>query len=165
MEVILLAATGVSVGTTLATSQTQASAVKARGEFESGQFKTQARISDLQAKSAITRGREVETEEKIKTKKLIGAQRARLSAQGLEIESGTALDIQLETAELGAADALTIKNNAFREATGHRIQAVDYRNRAELAKIGAATQSRNTLLTGGLSAVSEVTRSFAKLTT
>jgi len=158
MQVLLLAATGFAVAETLTSSQQQATAIESQGEFQSSQLLTQARLEDIQAESATTRGRAESDQEKIKTKKLIGAQRAKLAAQGIEVDSGSALDIQLETAELGAVDALTIRNNAFREATGHRIQAIDLRSQSGFTKLASKNKARNTITTGGLNAAREVTR-------
>ena len=161
MEVLLLAATGFTIASTITGSQQQAAAVESQSDFQASRFISQARLEDVEAESAITRGRDEETEARIKTKKLIGAQRARLAAQGIEIDSGSALDIQLETAELGAADALTIRNNAFRESTGHRIQAIDFRNQAEFARLSGKNRARNTLVTGGLNAARDLTRGLS----
>jgi hypothetical protein len=73
-----------------------------------------------------------------------------MGAQGIDLESGSALDIQQETASLGAEEALNIKNNAWREAWGYRSQEADYKARASYAKITGKNTARNTLLTGGL---------------
>lgn len=163
MELLLLTAVGLQVGSGLSGSFSQAAASESAAEFESSQLETQARLSDLNAASAETRGRDDEAEQKRKTKLLIGRQRAALAAQGIEIDSGSALDLQLESAEFGAADALTIKNNAFREATGHRIESIDSRNRAKLAKITGKSKARSSILTGGLTAASDITRGASKL--
>jgi len=165
MEALLLASVGFQVASGLSSSISESSAIKSQGEFQAGQFEFQARLAELQAKSAETRGRDESDEALTKAKLLIGRQRAKLAAQGIEIDSGSALDIQLETAELGAVDSLTIRNNAFREASGYRIQAIDFRNRAAFSRIAASTGARNTLLTGGLTAASDLTRGFAALDT
>jgi hypothetical protein len=58
---------------------------------------------------------------------------------------------------MGELDALTIRNNAAREAWGYRVQATNYRQSASLTKMAAKNQAssiRNqgwtTLLTSGL---------------
>ena len=165
MELLLLASVGFGVAKTVSSSISESKAIEAQTEFQSDRLITEARLSDLKAESAITRGRDDEAEQKRKTKLLIGKQRARLSAQGIEIDSGSALDIQLDAAEFGAADALTIRNNAFREATGHRIEAIDFRNQAEFAKLSGSSRSGSTLLTGGLTAATDLTRGFAAFKT
>ena len=165
MELLLLASVGFSVAKTISSSISESRAIEGQTEFQVNRLITEERLEDLKAESAITRGRDEESEQKIKTKLLIGRQRARLSAQGIEIDSGSALDLQLESAEFGAADALTIRDNAFREATGHRIQAIDFRNQAEFARLSGKNRSGSTLLTGGLTAATELTRGFAALRT
>ena len=165
MQLLLLASVGFGVARTISGGISESQAIEAQTEFQADRLITLARLEDLKAESAVTRGRDAEAEQKIKTKLLIGRQRARLSAQGIEIDSGSALDLQLESAEFGAADALTIRNNAFREATGHRIEAIDFRSQAGFAILSGRNRARSTLLTGGLTAATELTRGFAALKT
>lgn len=158
-EVLLLASiigTGVS-------AINQSKAQKLEGNIRSQQLETNARIGELQAKDAESRGKKDSEEYKKKVKLLIGRQRASFAAQGIDPGTGSALDIQLETAEFGAVDALTIRNNAFREATGHRIEAIDTRSQASFARFSGENRSRNTLITGGLTAARDLSAGTFKL--
>lgn len=150
----------------------QSEALKMQGEYQKQIYEQNTRFAEAQSTDAIRRGdkdaverlrrgnRDVSTIKKNRAQ-TIGAQRASLAAQGLDIESGSAADIQAETAALGAEDmisadeaakldALTIKNNAWREAWGFKVQAFDYSTRGQLALSTSQNQARNTLVTGGL---------------
>jgi hypothetical protein len=63
-----------------------------------------------------------------------GSQRAVLAASGVEVDSGSALDIQEATGREGEQDAAIIMYNAEREAWGYGVQATNYRNAASAAR-------------------------------
>ena len=132
------------------TAKSQAGAVQAQGAYQKQAYNTNARFSDIQAEDAIRRGETEAQKHQRDVKKLVGAQRAALAAQGMDLESGSALDIQLDTATQGAEDAMTIRNNAWRESWGYKVQALNYRTEGEMAAIAAKSTSRQTLFTGAL---------------
>lgn len=139
-----------------ASAYSQSKAQKSEGAYQSQQLETNSRIANLQAEDAIFRGNQDATKHDQQIKKLIGAQRAALGAQGIDINSGSALDVQADTAGQGAIDTQTIRNNAFREAWGYRVQANDYSSQAEFAKLSAANKSKNTILTAGMNIVGDI---------
>lgn len=58
-----------------------------------------------------------------KTAAMIGRQRAVYAAGGLDVNSGSPLDIQSDTAQFGRLNSLTIRNNAARQAYGYEANA------------------------------------------
>ena len=124
----------------------QAQAIRAQGEFQRRQFQFQQRQAELQARDAIQRGQKQELRLRQRGRKLIGAQRTALAAQGIEIGPG----LFQETAALTELDAITIRNNAAREALGLRLGEVELGSRARITEQVARFQARSTLLTGGL---------------
>jgi len=150
MPVLLPALLASTAITTIGQSISSAISTKAMGEAQKATFETNARMAKLQAEDAIKRGDKAAALHAQKVKKLIGAQRAAYAGQGVDISIGSPLDIQEETAELGALDVLTIRNNAYREAWGYRAQALDYTTQGKFASLEAKARARNTLLTGGL---------------
>lgn len=148
----LIAAQGVSAAAGMGNAYSQAQAARAQGAYQKQQLGFNARLSDLAAQDAIRRGQEDAQRHRTATKGLIGSQRASLAAQGIEIDSGSALEIQQDTRALGELDALTIQNNARRQAWGFKVQAQDLRFQGRMAKLGARTQARSTLIAGGMGA-------------
>lgn len=126
-----------------------------QGKAQQSISKANARISELQAKDALKRGHEAEGISRQKTKKLIGSQRAALAAQGIRVDAGSALDIQLEAGDIGELDALTIRNNAAREAFGFMQEASNSSMQGRLAYQAGVNRSIDTLLGGGLRAYDE----------
>jgi hypothetical protein len=107
-----------------------------------------AQVADYQAKDALERGVIAETRSRTTTKRTIGAQRAFFASQGVDVNEGSPADVQANTAYLGELDALTIRNNAAREAWGYRAQAVDYSRRGAVAGFSGDMAATGTLLTG-----------------
>lgn len=111
----------------------------AYASYEQGKYldkvaKVNARMSDQAADDAIARGGIEADEHRKATQQVIGSTRTGFAAAGIDVNSGTAGLIQDDVAALGELDALTIINNAAREAYGYRVQAMDQRQQGKLAK-------------------------------
>lgn len=134
-------------------AQSEAQSIKAEAAFEANQFEFNSRIRERQAEDALKRGHRAATEVRKKTKRVIGAQRAALAAQGIELDDGSALAIQEDTAAVGEVDALTVQNNAWREAWGFKVEAADLKSRAAFTRIGGESRAKSAVVTGGLAAI------------
>lgn len=110
-----------------------------------------AGIAEFQADDAIKRGTVASNRRRVQTRQTIGAQRAELAHQGVDINDvdSSAADVQADAAYLGELDAITIQNNAAREAWGYRMQAQDLTLRGRYAQQTGDMQGVQTLLTGG----------------
>lgn len=118
-----------------------ADATQAQGNYEARLFEQNAGVADLQAADSIARGTLAEQKLRGETRQTVGGQRVGLAAQGIDINSGSAADVQAEAQSIGETDALTTRLNAAREAWGFQTQAQDLRNRAELTRRGASAQA------------------------
>ncbi len=144
----------VTAGMTLASG-----AIGAYGQYSSGKINQRmanlnAEYNELQARDALERGDEEATEMRKTTRQVIGAQRAKQGASGVDVNSGSAVDVQADTAVIGEQDALTIKSNAMREALGYRLGASDYRARGAIERTQSKMAAYGTLLSSGSQAVS-----------
>lgn len=149
------------VGSTLASgvakaggAMAQASALRSQGTVQAGLFDTNSKLAALQADDAERRGNTQAMESMRKTDEIVGAQKSGYAAQGVAVNSGSAADTIGDTKAMGALDMITIKNNAYREAMGYRIQASDYTFRGKMTQAADDNEANNTLLTGGLNALS-----------
>lgn len=136
---------GLIVGNTAmkySSQKKQAKAAKAEANYEAGIHEQNADIADAQARDATERGKTKEGRFRQDVSRLQGSQRARLAAQGIDIDTGSAGYLQSETAVIGEVDALTIRNNAAREAWGFKMQAVDARSKAQLTRMGGGNRAR-----------------------
>lgn len=102
--------------------------MSAAGGFMSGQAAQaaanyRAQVARNNAIYAQQKG-EVEAQAQgMKTGALMGKQRAAFGASGLEMNTGSHIDVQASTAEMGRLDELTILNNAANRALGLNTEA------------------------------------------
>src|ERR1035437_3306157 len=80
-------------------------------------------VAEQNAQYDITSGNAQEQAQRQKTAQIIGMQRSGMAANGVDIGSGTPARIQESQAATGELDALTIRNNAARQAYNYRTQA------------------------------------------
>lgn len=105
-----------------------------------------ATVLDWQANDVQAVAAQNEKLQRIETRRVIGSQRARLGAQGIEIDDGSALDIQVDAARIGELDARTIRANAAMEAWGIRAGATDQRYHGYLMEKEGTTAAIGTIL-------------------
>ena len=130
--------------------------VSAFGEFkQAGQAKKTGafnrRLSTFQAQDALLRGVKEEERYRREIAMVAGQQSAEFGARNVAA-SGTALDILADTAQVGEEDALTIRNNAAREAWGYRMQAKEATRLAKNQATNSYMRAAGTLLTTGAQA-------------
>lgn len=154
---LIAASTALNAVNSATSAYSQSRAMKMQGQYQENQLNFNSKLAELQAEDATIRGNKEADIKRKQTKQVIASQRAALAAQGIEVNEDTALQIQQDTAGLGAEDVQTIKNNAWREAWGYKVQALDYSGQAKYAKNSAKFNSRQTILTGGLSFARDVT--------
>jgi hypothetical protein len=153
---LLVGATALSAGSSIFNASNQASALRMQGDYQQQIAETNARASEELAKGSIERGKTESALVKGRARQLIGTQRTSYAGQGVDVNSGSAINVQDEAFTMGETDALTVKNNAWREAWGYKTQASNLRSQGRIANLTARTQARNTMLTGGLSAVGSI---------
>lgn len=136
---------GVSIGGLLVSSYSSYEA----GQVNEDIAEYNQTIAGYQSRDAIDRGKEREKRFRDDASRLQGSQRAALAAQGIEIDDDSALDLLADTASSIEIDAITIRNNAAREAWGYAVQAQDYGFRGEVAAATGTSQAVSTILTSG----------------
>lgn len=109
-------------------------ATQAAAESQAGIADYNAQVADLQAADATARGQQEENKFRAGVRGIVGSQRAGIAAGNIDVSSGSAVDVQADSAFLGELDALTIRTNAAREAWGFNVQAQDARLRAAVMR-------------------------------
>jgi hypothetical protein len=140
----------------------QSNAYQAQGNYESYLAEVNSKLLGQQFQETIKKGNEESSAYSKKVKGLVGSQRTALAAQGIDIGSGSAADIQKETREMGAEDAMRIKNNAYQEAFGYKVQSINTAAQGRFTSSTAGFNSRQSLLAGGLSAASSFAGSYGE---
>lgn len=147
-----MAATALLGAAALSGAYAQAEATKAQAKYNEQQARSAEMMAKMQADDALERGDSEAARVRKQGKQVVGAQRAMMAAQGLDLSSGTAQDLQTESYLTSADDALRVKNNAYREAWGYKAEGANKRAQARMESIGAKYSARSTLLTGGMQA-------------
>ena len=113
-------------------AQAEAKTAKSVSEFNAAVARNNAIIAERQAAAATQQGELRAAQEQLKGRQLAGLQRATLAANGVVVDSGTALNLVDDTfgqAQLNAANQRAI---AQREALGFSTQASNFESSAQL---------------------------------
>jgi hypothetical protein len=121
------------------------------GREQQKMFERNAEFAEWQAVDALDRGKVNEKRQRQTTEGVIGSQRTSFAAQNVDVNKGSSLDVQADAAYLGELDALTIRNNAAKEAYGYRVGAEDLMLRGKYARREGEMGAINTILGGGSS--------------
>lgn len=138
---------------TIGQAYSQSLALQTQGEYQKQVSEINARLSTLMAEEALARGDRAAGDVVGAGREAAGQARTYAAAQGIKVGVGSAAQIQSAIQEVTDRDAITARNNAWREAWGYRMQAVQATGAGKMAEIAASAASSNTLLTGGLNAL------------
>jgi hypothetical protein len=137
----LLGLTAAKIGSDFIGQRKAAKGAQAQGNYEGDILDQNAAAADLQAADAIARGAESVARSRVAGRSLTGSQRASMASQGIDAGSGSAADVITNDQTLGEFDALTITQNAQREAWGFQVEATNDRGQANLARMGGRNQA------------------------
>lgn len=148
-----LGMTAFGAGMSAVGAYNKSKADKAAYEYQAQVARNNAQVAEWQAQDAIMRGQTAEGNQRMKTAQLKGTQRAAMAARGLALDEGSPLDILTTTDLMGERDALTVRDNAAKEAWALREQGKGYTANAGLLGFRADSESPlmsagSTLLTG-----------------
>lgn len=111
-----------------------------------------ANTAEQNAQDAIRRGDKDAASVRRQSQQVVGAQRAALSARGLDVSEGTPADLIDQTDFFGQSDAATTRTNARREAFAYRSQQAGFQ--AESASASPWLSGGGALL-GGAGSVAD----------
>ncbi len=117
-------------------------------EYNAAIYRKNAKTALENSEDAVSRGKFSMVRTQVAAKSMVGSQRAAMAAQGIDIGSGSAADVQADTMATAEIQNLMIKNNAAREAWGFIAQAGDYEMSAKLGLKMGENRARASLLTG-----------------
>ena len=100
-----------------------------------------ARVSENAAQASLLNGQKQVAQSTLKYGAVKSSQKAALAANGVDIGTGNAAEIQASTDIFKEIDSATIHANAVREAWGYRTQSSNYQTDAMLKRSTAANTS------------------------
>ncbi|MCD7740191.1 MAG: hypothetical protein LUH11_02460 [Candidatus Gastranaerophilales bacterium] len=131
------AATLASTAVGVYSSVQQGNAQKAQYEYQAQIAKQNAQIAQNNADQKRQEGIEESRLQRMKTLQAVGSQQAAMAANGIDVSSGTALDIVEDTAAMGELDALTTRYNYETQALAYEQEANNYNNQSNLDTFAA----------------------------
>lgn len=108
-----------------------------------------AQVSERQALDSIERGKLAEQQKRIQIGDVIGRQKVAFASGGVDLGFGSPADTIVDTAVMGELDALTVRSNAYREAEGHRVNALNRRAGANMSRAAAVSALNEGFLSAG----------------
>jgi hypothetical protein len=89
----------------------------------------------------------------------IAQTRVGAASQGVNVNSGTAMDLQVQQGKIAAVDALTIRNNAALKAWGIDTGALETSGQQNLQALAENTEAQQSLMLGGAQAARDMMES------
>lgn len=142
----------------LLTAGAQSTSLRMQGQYQEQIYKLNSRLAELNAQDALDRGDLKIQQYGSAVKKLVGSQRASFAAQGIDVNSGSAKEVQNNTQYQARLSELTIRNNAFREAWGYKIEAITSSAKGEFTNISSNFNANTTMLSGYQGAANSLTK-------
>lgn len=155
------ASAGIAAISAISGAFSQARAYKAQGAIESTISGINSNIASLQSKETLAAGDLAVSREDLKTTQTEGSVLANQGASGTAVGSGSNVLVRNAVRSTGDQDALTIRNNAQRQAFGYNSQALEETYKGQFATLTATAQSDQTLLAGGLQAIQTPLSNYA----
>ncbi|WP_186039138.1 virion core protein, T7 gp14 family [Burkholderia gladioli] len=121
-----------------------------------------AALADAQAGQVFAQGVQREETQRAQAGQQLGAQRAAVAESGFDPNSGSALDVQVQSARNAELDALQTRYQGILQGTSLEDSARQTRYQASVAR----ASSRSSLISGGISAATSTLgglASYAKL--
>lgn len=128
-----------------------ATAANKQAEYQSKVANNNARTAEMEAQFAEQQGMRNAEQQRRRTAIMIGAQRARMGASGAVVDSGSFMDLTLDTAHQGELDAMALLNEGRMEAWRARVQGTNYKAQGQLygmSKTNPFLAAGGTLLEG-----------------
>ena len=128
--------------------------IMAGAQLENGLYQGQVAknnqyIANQNADLALYKGTQAVNASQQATAQTVGKERAGYGAGNIEVNSGTALQTQMDTARIGSIDAQTITQNAQRSAWGYQQQAAMFGAQSKADVYGGLMSGAGSLLGGG----------------
>jgi|GEM_PF-486159 len=118
-----LAGTAMSAIAQQQAAQRQAEQQEAANRYQQKIAERNRDLAEEQARAARKEGYDAAVKKRQEVAGIIGAQRARQGASGIGVDTGSALDLNMDTAERGEIDALALQQQGLDKARNLEIQA------------------------------------------
>jgi hypothetical protein len=158
--VIAAIATAAKVGSTIAGSVNEANAIREQAFWSREEAKINNELLEIQRQDVIRQGAREGGKIREAAGRMESDQIAAYAAQGIDVSSGSAALVRADTNYLAEIDALEVKNNAIKAAFGYRINQIQNTITARNNSAAASNRAGQTLVSGGLGAISDIASAY-----
>lgn len=155
-------------GTSAVGAITGGNAKAANAAYQSQVAANNAVVAQRDATLEIQSGEVASFNQGLKTRAKIGSEKAAQGASGIDVNSGSAVDVRAGTSELGMLDALTLRSDASKRAYAKEVEGSNDTAQSQLLT-SEASQDREAGVLGAagtlLSGASSVGGNWAKFQT
>lgn len=130
----------------------QASAASAQANYQAAVARNNAIIAEQNAQQSINVGEANAEKQGTKTAATVGSIKAAQAANGIDVNSGSPLDVRTSQEQLGRLDTLTIMNDAMQKAYNFRAQKNNFLAEADLQSMKSSYAQQ----AGGLNVASSL---------
>lgn len=156
----MLATGAAGAATTVAGAYSASRALQTQSMIRQQNLDMSKKLSEFQAEDALVQGGFQQQAIRQQGRSLIGSQRAAFAGNGIDVNQGSAAQIQQNTAAISELAAMKTGNEAWRQAFGFKSQAADLEAQYAYEGLSGQSSSRTTLLTGGMSAVNQLAQTY-----
>lgn len=144
-------AAAASTAATVGSAVVQANAQEKANAYQAQVASNNQKTAEANAEYSLQVGDTKVAAKQQQTSQMLGAERAGLAASGVDLDSGSPLRLQKDTATLGQVDADTIRSNAARDAYGYRTQGLNFGIVAQQDRTAGNLDAFGDILTGASS--------------
>lgn len=116
--------------------------------YQAAVARNNAVIANRNADFAVQQGSTQAEAEDYKNRSIVGAQKAAQAANGVDVDSGSPLDVRTSSEQLGRLDTLTIINNAQSKASAYKAQSMNFTADAGLDSMKAQNYMTSSIIGG-----------------
>lgn len=160
-----IAATVIGAGASAYGQMKAGEAAQSQANYTAQAAKNNEIVAGQNKQRSLQAGEAAAAQQTLRTQALMGKQRATMAANGLDVNSGSNLDLTTSAADVGYLDALTIRNNAAVQAGAFDNQGRGFGGQAAMATASGANASDAAMMGVGTSIIggaSALTRDVGK---
>lgn len=130
---IMMGAMALNGAMTIMGQQQAAKAQQAAANYNAEVARNNATIAEKNVRQQQLEGARQEEAQRLKTANLLGSQKAAFGASGVDMNVGSAVDVQASTAFYGQEDLLSIRAGVKAQEDRLHQQATDFTNQAQMS--------------------------------
>lgn len=119
-------------------------------QFQARMAEINARLAEGAARTTLLQGERAVQGVRMRTAQVKSAQRVGMAANGIALDSESAINVLTTTDVMGEQDAITTETNAIAQAWGHRTQSVNAQTSADMNRVAAGSINPGMAAAGSL---------------